>query len=256
MIAATYARQALFSLLIASSTAVSAQTAAELVAKGDRDADARRATEAMVSYEAALAIDPKNYDALWRASRTGVDLGEFEPNEAKRTALFKAAEAHGQLAVQVNPGDAEGHFALARALGRTALTLGTRDRIKYATAIREQALMCLKINANHPGCLHVMGVWNAEVMRLNGISRMVAKNFLGGQVFGQASWPEAQRYMLESVKHDPRRIVHRLDLARIYADRGMKPQAKSQFQIAADGELIDYNDPKYKEQAREALKNL
>ena len=37
--------------------------------------------------------------------------------------------------------------------------------------------------------LHVMGMWNAEVMRLNTFSRAVAKNVLGGRVFGAASWP-------------------------------------------------------------------
>ena len=49
--------------------------------------------------------------------------------------------------------------------------MGTRDQIKYAGEVREQALEALKFNPKHPGALHVMGVWNAEVMRLNGISR-------------------------------------------------------------------------------------
>ena len=64
-----------------------------------------------------------------------------------------------------------------------------------------------------------MGMWNAEVMRLNGFTRMMAKNFLGGKVFGQASWPEAKRYMEESVANEPDRIVHRVDLAGVYGTR-------------------------------------
>ena len=43
--------------------------------------------------------------------------------------------------------------------------------------------------------MHVMGMWNAEVMRLNGMSRFMAKNFLGGRVFESANWNDAQRYL-------------------------------------------------------------
>ena len=28
-----------------------------------------------------------------------------------------------------------------------------------------------RLDPNHPGALHVLGVWNAEVMRLSGIER-------------------------------------------------------------------------------------
>jgi tetratricopeptide (TPR) repeat protein len=250
---------AFLTLAFASTTltpSLSAQSAADEVAAGDEAFKARNAPEALQHYEKALALDPKNYAALWQASQTAVDLGEFDPNADHRTALYKTAEQRARLAVQVNPNDANGHFALAKALGRTALTLGKRDRIKYAKDVRDQALACLAIDPKHAGCLHVMGVWNAEVMRLNGFTRMIAKNFLGGAVFDQASWPEAQRYMVAAVTNDPRRIIHRLDLGRIYADMNRKADAKTQFELAIKGPLIDYNDPHYKTQAEAALKDL
>lgn len=236
-------------------TRVTAQSPADEIAAGNKALPAN-ATEALQHYEKALAADPKNYEALWRASQTDVDLGEFDPNSEHRTALFKSAEQRAHLAVEVNPTDAEGHYVLAKALGRTALTLGKRDRIKYAKEIRTQALECLKIAPKHSGCLHVMGVWNAEVMRLNGFTRMIAKNFLGGAIFDQASWSEAQRYMVAAVTNDPRRAVHRLDLGRIYADLDKKADARTQFQAAINAPTIDYNDPHYKAQAEAALKDL
>lgn len=233
-----------------------AQSATELIAQANTESDARDVPAALKHYEAALAIDPKNYEALWKAARADVDLGEFDSVPDHRMTLFKTAVMRARQAIQVDSTDAEGHFALARALGRTALSLGVRDRVKYAVEIRQQALACLKINPNHPGCLHVMGEWNAEVMRLSGFSRMIAKTFLGGKVFDEASWDNAQRYMVAAVTNDPRRIVHRLDLGRIYADRGMKADARTEFQIAINGDLIDYNDPHYKAQAEKALKEL
>jgi tetratricopeptide (TPR) repeat protein len=233
-----------------------AQSAAALVARGDTAYDARNATAALDAYQKALAIDPNDYDALWRAARSQVDLALTESDADKRNAMYKAAQDESAHAVQVNPSGADGHFISAEALGRMALTLGARDRVKYAGKVRDQAMECLKIEPKHAGCLHVMGVWNAEVMRLNGFTRMIARNFLGGQVFSQASWANARSFLEQAVANDPRRIVHRLDLAKVYADMGLPSLAKTEYQAVVSGELVDYNDPKYKAEAAEALKKL
>ena len=153
----------------------------------------------------------------------------------------------------LKPGEPEGHFALARALGKTALTQSPKSRIKYATEIRSQALECLRLDPKHGGCLHVMGMWNAEVMRLNSVTRSVAKNLLGGRVFGTASWNEAIRYMEASVAAEPDRIVHRVDLGEVYSDSGNKARARAEFETALRLAVTDVNDEQYKAQARRAL---
>jgi tetratricopeptide (TPR) repeat protein len=185
-----------------------------------------------------------------------VDLGEFDDNHKQRDSLYKSAEQYARRAVAANPNDAEGHFELARAIGRNALTMGTRDKIKYAGEVRDQALEALKLQEKHAGALHVMGVWNAEVMRLSGISRMIARNFLGGKVFGEASWDNAQRYMEQAVALEPARITHHLDLGAVYADRDNRAKAIEQYELIARLPASDYNDRKYKEIAAARLKDL
>ena len=135
-------------------------------------------------------------------------------------------------------------------------SLGTRDKIKFAGEVREHALDALKINPNHSGAKHVMGVWNAEIMRLSGFQRMIAKNFLGGKVFGEANWDNAQKYLEESVALEPSRITHHLDLGAVYADRHETARATEQYQLIAQLPIADYNDKKYKEQAAARLKDL
>src|SRR4051812_7581298 len=206
----------LFALFLAASA--NAQTVNH-VALGDRDYAALNASGALAHYKQAADADPSNYEAQWKAARSAVDVASYDMNGDAQKKMFAEAELYARRAVAANPNDPEGHFHLARALGKRALTLGVRDRIKYATDVRAQALDCLKLNPKHAGCLHVMGVWNAEVMRLNGFTRMIAKNLLGGKVFGSASWSEAVRYMQESVANEPSRIVHHLDLGAIYKDR-------------------------------------
>lgn len=242
--------------LILVASLAGAQTTPSHTALGDKQYVALDAPAALAHYEAAIATDPKDYEALWKASRTLVDIGSYENDAEKRGLMYGRAELYARRAAEANPGDAEGHFHLARALGKNALTQGTRARVRYATDVRGHALECLKINPKHAGCLHVMGVWNAEVMRLNGFSRMLAKNLLGGKVFGSASWNEAQRYMEESVALEPERIVHRVDLAEIYRDVGKKDKAKAEFETVIKLPVSDYNDRRYKVQADKGLRAL
>jgi tetratricopeptide (TPR) repeat protein len=250
-------RTALLAVAVAFSAATAgAQTVAEHVALGDRAYASSNAAEAYKHYQAALAEDPRSYEALWKASREAVDLGEFDKDADRRSAYFAAATAFARRAVAANPQDAEGHFHLARSLGRTALAAGKRDKVKYATEVRAEALKALQANPQHAGALHIMGVWNAEVMRLSGMERFFAKNLLGGKVFDSASWNDAVSYMERAVAAEPGAITHHLDLAKIYRDTGNKAKAREQFQFVINAPATEANDANYKREAAEALRKL
>ncbi len=226
------------------------------IAAGDREHAAMNAGAALAEYEQALAIDSANYVALYKAAREAVDLGEFDPSEAARTAYYAKGLGYARRAVAADSNGADGHFHAARALGRQALSVGSKARIKYAKAVRAEALRALAIDSLHAGALHVMGVWNAEIMRLSGIQRFIARNLLGGGILGAASWREAVRYMEQSVALEPQRIVHHLDLAKIYADIGETAKAREQFQLVLSLPPADYNDPHYQKDASDRLARL
>lgn len=230
-----------------------AQTALDHVALGDRDYRALLAQPALDHYQKAIGADPGNYEAFWKASRSAIDIGSYISDATRRAALYASGEQYARSAIGLRSQDAEGHFALARALGKTALAQSPRGRVKYATEVRAQALECLRTSPRHPGCLHVMGMWNAEVMRLGNLTRLVAKNVLGGRVFGTASWGEAVRYMEASVAVEPDRIVHRTDLADVYDDVGEKAKARAERETALRLPISDINDSVYLEEARRAL---
>jgi tetratricopeptide (TPR) repeat protein len=232
-----------------------AQSAADHVAMGDRDHAAMNAPGALHHYQEAMKIEPKSYEALWKATREAVDVGEFAARP-QRDSMYTLAEQYARRAVEANPGDAEGHFHLARALGRKALSLGKRDQVKYAGDVRTQALEALKLDPKHEGALHIMGMWNYNVMKLSGMTRFMAKTFLGGKVFDSANWNDAQRYMEESVAANPTRLVHHLDLARVYAARGNKEKAVEQYNLTLHGTRTEYNDRRYQAEAGDELREL
>jgi tetratricopeptide (TPR) repeat protein len=245
----------LVAVLSLAPAAVAGQLADHLV-RGDEAYVALRPVDALAHYEAAVADDSTSYDALWKASRSLADLAEYEPDKDKRADMYRRAEVLARKAVAVKPNDAEAHFHLARALGRVALSHGPRDRVKYGKAVREEALTALRLDPDHPGALHVMGMWHAEVRRLPGIARFFAKSFLGGKIFGEARWDEAVRLLSRAVEVDPQRLAHHLDLARIYRDIDQPKQARVHYQHVIDGAATDYNDAHYKREAAEELAKL
>ena len=223
-----------------------AQVASTVIEQAEKDRAAHDATSALNRYEAALSTTPSHYDLLWRAARELVDLGEAAPSAAQRKEYNSRAEAYARRAVAANARGADGHFMLAVALGRTALTLGSRD----------EALAAVRLEPQHAGALHVLGVWNAEIMRLNSLSRFAARRFLGATAFERASWSEARRYMEAAVSADPGRITHRLDLATIYADSGDRQKARSTCDAALRMPAMEFNDARYKERCTQLLARL
>ena len=233
---------------------VGAQSAAEHVALGDKEYAARNLVAALQHYEAAVAADSSNVDGLWKASNAAVDLGEF--NDAERERYYARGEQLARLAVKAGPNSANAHFALAKALGRVALSKGKRDKVKYAGVVHDEVQAALRLDSLNAGALHVLGMWNAEIMRLSGFERWAARNLLGGKVLGEANWDNAQRYLERAVAIEPNRVTHRLDLAGVYADRDQTAKAREQYEEIAKLPLVEYNDPRYKQIAEERLKNL
>ncbi len=189
---------------------------------------------ALLHFQAALAQDSANYDANWRGALTLLDLGDLSPDslkESRRDSLYALAELYAGRAVASDSMGADGHFALAAATGKVSLTLGQDARIRKAGIIRQEALRAIELNPRHDGAYHILGRWNAEIMRISGISRFVARNFLGASVFKQASWKNAVANMEKAVALDPGRIQHHLELARIYADRKREADADAQLNL-------------------------
>ena len=161
-----------------------------------------------------------------------LDLGEQIPDSVKspeRDSLYARAEVLARRAVAADSNRAEGHFALAAAVGRESLTMGKKDRIRRAPIIRDEARKAIALDPRHDGAYHILGRWNAEIMRLSGFSRFFAKSFLGAGIFKEASWDSATADLEKAVELDPERIYHRLELAQVYTDRKRYDDARAQL---------------------------
>ena len=229
------------------------------VPAGDAARCRRNAEEALEHYRAALAIDSMSYDALWRAAQVLVDMGKQLPNaqRARRDSLYAEGLDLAHRAVRVSATGADGHFMVAVATGRVALTKGPRDRVRYATVVRESALRAIELDPRHDGAMHVMGRWNAEIQRLPGMTKFFAKTFLGASIFNQASWENAVTYFTQAIDMAPDNLYHHLDLAEALVDADRRDDAVPHLERVAQLELgCDPADASYKQQSAALLERL
>jgi tetratricopeptide (TPR) repeat protein len=246
-------------LLAATARPALAQDAAEAIHQAVEAQLARDPATALAYLETALTAEPQSYEANWRASEVLMDIGKQTPDSVKspdRDSIYARAERLARVAVEANPQGTDGWFVLAASIGRASLTKSSKERVKRAAEIRSAALKAIELDSLNHKAYHVMGRWNAEIMRLSGLSRFFAKTFLGGKIFNAASWDSAMVYMDKALAVSPDNIYHHLDLAEIYIDRDRYSEARIHLNQVESLPVYDVMDPAYKERAASLLKRI
>ena len=203
--------------------------------------------------EQALQADPQSYEANWRLGMVLVNLGQQTPDDVKspaRDSLYALAESYARRAVAAKPSEADGHFVLGTAVGRTSLTVSKKERIKHATEIFVEATKAIELNPRHDGAYHLLGRWHSEIMLLTPLQKFFAKNFMGGTIFNQASWDAAETNLRTAVDLAPNRIFHRIDLANVLVERGKWREAKVQVDAISGLPPVEPMDLSYRRQAQ------
>lgn len=229
------------------------------LAAGDSARCHRNPDKALTHYRAALAIDSMHYDALWKTSQAWVDIGKMLPDaqRARRDSMYATGMELARRAVAVNSTGADGHFMIAVATGRFALTKSPGARVRFAGVVREEAIRAVELNPRHDGALHVLGRWNAEIQRLPGLTRFFARTFLGASIFNQASWDNAINNYTQAIAIAPANIYHYLDLAEALVDADRPVEAVAHLKVVATlAPGCDPMDAVYQQQAAALLQRI
>jgi len=212
-------------------------------------------------YQAALTADSLSYAANWKAARAIADVakqiqGNADSLKQRRDSLYAVGRVYAERAVRADSTRAEGHYVLAMVLGRLSRTKGSKERVRYAKIIFDEATKAVQIDSTYDLAHHVLGAWNAEVKRLSGIQRFFAKALFGGGFMDKANWDDAVRHLQTAVRLAPDHIYHRLELAEVYVDLGKYSLARVQLQAIAALPPADVLDPQYKEDAAALLTDI
>jgi len=246
-------------LLVLAAAPLAAQDVKTHIAAGDAARCQRSIAGALMHFREALALDSLSYEANWKAARELADSGKLMPDRVKaaRDTVYAEALALASRAVRVDSNGADGHYMVAVAAGRVALTKSAHERVKSARVVRDAAMRAIALDSLHDGAMHVMGRWNAEIQRLPGITKFFARTFLGASIFKEASWANANRYFHDAIRINSLNIYHHLDLAEALVDQDSTAAAEAELQQVAQLPLAcDAGDPTYKQQAAALLDKI
>jgi len=212
-------------------------------------------------YQAALAGDSLSYEANWKAARAIADVakqiqGNADSLKRRRDSLYSVGRGYAERAIRADSTRPDGHYALAMVLGRLSRTKGSKERVRYAKIIYDEASRAVAIDSNYDNAHHVLGAWNAEVKRLSGFQRFFAKALFGGGFMDKANWNDAVMHLQTAVRLAPDHIYHRLELAEVYVDLGKYSLARVQLQAIAALPPADVLDAQYKEDAAALFKDI
>jgi hypothetical protein len=205
--------------------------------------------EAARRFERLAVRDSLDGEAHWRAAIAWSESAAAlttKPERPRRDSLNARAEVLARRALALDSAGAQPAFALGLVLGNTALTKGIKARVRMAVEVRALALRALAADSTHDGAHHLLGRWHAEVRRLSGFERLIAKTVLGGGVFGDASWASARAHLERAVALDSTRIFHRLDLAAVCMDLEDFACAETELRRVAELPERVAMDPAYK----------
>lgn len=216
---------------------------------------------ALRHYQAALAQDSLSYEANWKAARAIADVakqiqGNADSLKNRRDSLYSVGRGLAERAIRADSTKADGHYVLAMVLGRLSRTKGSKERVRYAKIIFDEATKAVTINPNHDNAHHVLGAWNAEVKRLSGIQRFFAKALFGGGFMSVANWDDAVKHLERAIEINPTHIYHRLELAEVYTDLGRYSKAREQLQVIPTLPNVDVLDAQYKLDAAALLEDI
>jgi len=254
-------KRILFVFAIAALLAVPAlaQTAAEHIAEGDAAYTKFDDQTALEHYQAALKLEPSNYEALWKASRAMVDIADVIPAtdkdaRQKQQRLYTDATALARKAVAANPNDTWGHFSVAAANGKRLLMLGKKDQIDNSKQVRAEIDKALELDPNNDLAWHALGRWHRRMDEIGG-----AKRFFGSIMYGsipKGSYAESEKALRKAIELRPDFVNHWLELGRTLVAEKKTDEAAQAFQKAIDLPKTSSKDDVLKADAKAELAKL
>ena len=254
-------KKILFALAIAAFLAgpALAQTAAGHIAEGDAAYAKFDDQAALEHYQAALKLEPANYEALWKASRAMVDIADVIPAtdkdvKDKQMKLYTDATALARKAVDANPNDTWGHFQLAASNGKRLLMLGKKEQIEASKQVKAEIDKAIELDPTNHLAYHALGRWHRRMAEIGG-----AKRFFGGIMYGsipKGSNVESEKNLRKAIELHPEFVNHYLELGRTLVAEKKYDEAAQSFEKAIDLPKTTSKDDVLKADAKTELDKL
>jgi len=233
---------------------LSAESADALLEKGavfDRKLDAK---EALSFYLPAEKLEPHNPHILVPIARQYRHLMADALTKEEKLRLGYVAMDYSKRAGACGPHDAEAQLDLAITLGKMVPYMSAKEQVDASPRIKESVDKALALNSRNDTAWHILGRWNRVLAEVNTFKRACAGVLYGGLPTG--SLPDAEHAMRKAIELNPNRLMHYIELGRIYADMGRKDDARFYINKGLAMPDSEKDDPETKQRGRETLGKL
>jgi tetratricopeptide (TPR) repeat protein len=235
--------------------AVSAdETADELMEKGKVYEQKFQAKQALPFYLAAEKLDPQNCHILVRIARQYRYMMTDASAKEEKLRLGHIALEYSTRAAAAGPQDCDAQLATAITLGKMLPFMPTKEQVDASPKIKTSVDTALRLDPNNDTAWHILGRWNRVLADVNTVKRALAKMIYGGLPKG--SNEEAERDMKKALALNPNRLMHYIELGRIYAQMGRKDDARQYINKGLAMPDAEKDDPETKQRGRETLQKL
>src|SRR4029450_5749478 len=184
-----------------------------------------QAKEALEIYLPANKLEPNNVDLLVRIARQYRHLMSDASSKQEKLQLGNISLEFASRAATLAPNNAEAQLSPAISLGKMLPFMGSKDQIKDSPRIKAAVARPLLRDPNNDNAWHILGRWNRVLANVNVVKRVLAKALYGD--LPVTTNEEAETCLRKAIAINPKRLIHYIELGRIYAEMGRKKEARN-----------------------------
>ena len=231
-----------------------ADSAEELIRKGDVFYARLQPAEALKFYLPAEKLEPNNASLLVRIARQYRHLMSDAAKKEDKLKLGGIAVDYARRAVVLAPNDPEAQLSVAISYGKVLPLQSKREQMDNSRLIKAAAEKVIELDPRNDLGWHVLGRWHLNMAALSGLKRALAELIYG--TLPTATNEDAVRCFEKAIALNPTRLMHYIELGRTYAQMGRVVEARKFITKGLAMTDTERDDPETKTKGREVLAKL
>ena len=240
-------------LLLACSARAENLSFSNLLAQGGVFEQSGNVAEAFKFYSQAEPLTTNSVD-LCGLTKHYCDLMHDAGSPTLEKALAEKALACAFSAVKADPKSATAHLCVAVSYVKNFPYADNKTKVSWSKKIKTECETAITLDPQQDVSFYLLGRWHFDVANMNFLIKGLVKIIYGGLP------PASNAAAIENFKHaialNPNRIIHHVELAKVYAAIGEKKLAVAEWEKCGVLKPIDRDDAAAQKEAEQQLAKL
>lgn len=247
-------RHLVASLLLLGSPLGMAETAPEMIAKGDAADKSFQPALALKSYLPAEKLRQNDVSLLLRIARQYRHLMSDVHGQADKLKYGNLSLDYAKRAAALAPNDSEAQLSPAISYGKMLPLKSKGEQASISPLVKAAADRAIKLNPLNDSAWHVLGRWHQSLANLTGAKRTIAETLYGKLPTGTNA--DSVTCFRKAIAINPNRLRHHVELGRTYAQMGNTADARKCLEKGLKMPNKEKDDFEVKALGRETLAEL